>query len=219
MLQALSLATLDGIHHGFFTRSGGVSEGVYTSLNGGVGSNDAPDKVAENRARMATALGVPRDRLLSVYQIHSPEVVVVEKPWAPDQRPGLLHHHDFGRMDLIDAEQTIARHAERRRHARAIFGDLVGRVVGADAAIEAGVDAFRHAAAAGEEAVMNAVEGGERESLKHGGSMSSIRLAGKSIMRAGSGFKPRRSSQFGRSEGHGLEQRAHAGPVQGHSLC
>ena len=65
MLQALSLATLDGIHHGFFTRNGGVSEGVYTSLNGGVGSNDAPDKVAENRARMATALGVPRDRLLT----------------------------------------------------------------------------------------------------------------------------------------------------------
>jgi hypothetical protein len=87
MLQALSLATLDGIHHGFFTRNGGVSEGVYTSLNGGVGSKDAPDKVAENRARMATALGVPRDRLLSAYQIHSPDVVVVEKPWAPDQRP------------------------------------------------------------------------------------------------------------------------------------
>ena len=53
MLQAPSLATLPGIHHAFFTRAGGVSQGVYVSLNGGVGSNDAPDKVAENRARMA----------------------------------------------------------------------------------------------------------------------------------------------------------------------
>ena len=58
MLQAPSLATLARIRHAFFTRSGGVSQGVYASLNGGVGSNDAPDKVAENRARMAAAFGV-----------------------------------------------------------------------------------------------------------------------------------------------------------------
>ncbi|MGB8670198.1 MAG: laccase domain-containing protein, partial [Pseudolabrys sp.] len=53
MLQAATLATLERIRHAFFTRSGGVSQGVYASLNGGVGSRDAPDKVAENRARMA----------------------------------------------------------------------------------------------------------------------------------------------------------------------
>ena len=58
MLQAASLSTLPRIRHAFFTRSGGVSQGVYASLNGGVGSNDAPAKVAENRARMAAALGV-----------------------------------------------------------------------------------------------------------------------------------------------------------------
>ncbi|HEY6861318.1 MAG TPA: peptidoglycan editing factor PgeF [Pseudolabrys sp.] len=87
MLQASSLATLDRIRHAFFTRSGGVSEGVYASLNGGVGSNDAPDKVAENRARMATTLGVNPDRLLTPYQIHSPDVVVADKPWTREKRP------------------------------------------------------------------------------------------------------------------------------------
>jgi purine-nucleoside/S-methyl-5'-thioadenosine phosphorylase / adenosine deaminase len=87
MLQAASLAALPGIRHAFFTRDGGVSDGVYTSLNGGPGSQDAPRNVAENRARMAAALGVASDRLLTAYQIHSPEVVVVDAPWAPDQRP------------------------------------------------------------------------------------------------------------------------------------
>jgi polyphenol oxidase len=87
MLQAPSLSKLKGIRHGFFTRAGGVSDGIYASLNGGVGSNDAPDKVNENRARMAAALGVSADRLLSLYQIHSPEVVVAERPWSRDNRP------------------------------------------------------------------------------------------------------------------------------------
>ena len=76
MLQARSLSKLHGIRHAFFTRSGGVSDGVYASLNGGVGSNDAAANVAENRARMAAALGVTPDRLLTAYQSHSPEVVV-----------------------------------------------------------------------------------------------------------------------------------------------
>ena len=87
MLQALSLAELDGLHHAFFTRAGGVSQGVYATLNGGTGSNDAPDKIAENRARMATILGVTPERLLTAYQIHSPDVVVVEEPWTHDTRP------------------------------------------------------------------------------------------------------------------------------------
>jgi copper oxidase (laccase) domain-containing protein len=57
MLQASSLATLARVRHAFFTRSGGVSQGVYASLNGGVGSSDAPDKVAENRARWRLRFG------------------------------------------------------------------------------------------------------------------------------------------------------------------
>jgi YfiH family protein len=87
MLQAPSLAKLAGIRHGFFTRSGGVSEGVYATLNGGTGSDDAPDKIAENRARMAAALGVKPDRLLTAYQVHSPDVVVAERPWTREGRP------------------------------------------------------------------------------------------------------------------------------------
>ncbi|MBI3703215.1 MAG: laccase domain-containing protein, partial [Rhizobiales bacterium] len=87
MLQALSLAELDGLHHAFFTRAGGVSRGVYATLNGGTGSNDATERIVENRARMASILGVTADRLLTAYQIHSPDVVTVERPWTHDTRP------------------------------------------------------------------------------------------------------------------------------------
>jgi hypothetical protein len=87
MLQAPSLSKLARIRHAFFTRSGGVSEGIYATLNGGIGSDDAPDKVAENRARMAGALGVVPARLLTPYQIHSPEVVVADQPWTHAGRP------------------------------------------------------------------------------------------------------------------------------------
>jgi polyphenol oxidase len=87
MLQAKNLSTVAGIRHGFFTREGGVSEGVYASLNAGVGSADDPAKVAENRARMAKAVGVTPERLLTAYQVHSPDVVVAEKPWPADARP------------------------------------------------------------------------------------------------------------------------------------
>jgi YfiH family protein len=86
-LQAASLAKLDGIRHAFFTRAGGVSSGVYASLNSGIGSQDAPANIAENRARMAAALGVAPERLLTAYQVHSPTVVPVNQPWRGDRRP------------------------------------------------------------------------------------------------------------------------------------
>jgi hypothetical protein len=85
-LQAASLSKLPRIRHAFFTRQGGVSDSVYASLNGGIGSNDAPEKVHENRARMASALGVTADHLVTAYQIHSPDVVTLDKPW-PHERP------------------------------------------------------------------------------------------------------------------------------------
>jgi YfiH family protein len=85
-IEASSLA-LTGIRHAFFTRDGGVSGGLYTSLNGGTGSHDEAGNVAENRARMAAALGVEPDRFLTCYQIHSPNVVIAEAPWAADGRP------------------------------------------------------------------------------------------------------------------------------------
>jgi polyphenol oxidase len=87
MLQAASLSAVNGVRHAFFTRDGGVSKGIYASLNGGSGSNDEPVRVAENRARMAASLCVPADNLLTAYQTHSADVVVIEEPWAPPQRP------------------------------------------------------------------------------------------------------------------------------------
>src|SRR5271154_1146799 len=78
---------IPGVRHGFFTREGGVSQGVYASLNGGVGSSDVAEAVAENRARMAAALGLAPERLLIPYQVHSPDVVTVAAPWGPDARP------------------------------------------------------------------------------------------------------------------------------------
>jgi YfiH family protein len=86
-LQAASLAALPGIRHAFFTREGGVSEGIYASLNGGQGSGDKSEKVEENRARMAAALAIPAARLINAYQIHSPDVVVAETPWTRETRP------------------------------------------------------------------------------------------------------------------------------------
>lgn len=87
MLQAASLSKLDRIRHAFFTREGGVSQGLYASLNGGVGSDDNQEHVGENRARMAAALGVVPARLITCYQIHSPDVVVAEEPWTRETRP------------------------------------------------------------------------------------------------------------------------------------
>lgn len=87
MLQSPALSLLSGIRHGFFTREGGVSKGIYASLNAGIGSRDAPENVVENRARMAAALGVSPPHLLTAFQIHSPQVVIAEAPWANDGRP------------------------------------------------------------------------------------------------------------------------------------
>jgi YfiH family protein len=85
-LTARSLE-LPGVAHAFFTRAGGVSNGVYATLNGGVGSRDAPEAVAVNRARMAAALGVAADRLAVPYQIHSSDALTLSEHWAPDLRP------------------------------------------------------------------------------------------------------------------------------------
>ena len=76
-----------GIRHAFFTRQGGVSEGIYASLNGGQGSDDLPEAVGENCVRMADHMGVPPGNFLSLYQVHSPDAVLVSKPWTREERP------------------------------------------------------------------------------------------------------------------------------------
>ncbi len=74
-----SLLDRDGVRHGFFSRAGGVSTGMFRSLNTGPGSADAPSNVAENRRRCQEALGV--DHLLTLYQVHSADAVIVTEPW------------------------------------------------------------------------------------------------------------------------------------------
>lgn len=86
-----------GLRHGFFTRHGGVSEGLYGSLNIGLGSRDDPARVAENRGRVADAMEVPRDRLLTPWQYHSAVALTVDRPFGPGDRP--------------EADAVVTRHA------------------------------------------------------------------------------------------------------------
>jgi len=80
-LESPLLSAIPGLRHAFFSREGGVSEGIYTSLNGGLGSNDNAAYVAENRRRMAEQMGVPPSHFLNVHQIHSPDAVIATGPW------------------------------------------------------------------------------------------------------------------------------------------
>ncbi|MDN3647015.1 peptidoglycan editing factor PgeF [Pontixanthobacter aestiaquae] len=79
-------ACLDGIAHGFLGRQGGVSTGVIAGLNVGFGAEDDDAAVAENRMRAADAV-LADAQLVSLYQVHSPRAVIVEEPWALDDRP------------------------------------------------------------------------------------------------------------------------------------
>ncbi len=81
-LCAPSLAAMDGVRHAFFTRQGGVSTGLYASLNCGPGSRDAPDNVKENRARVAEMMGGEPNHLVSVLQRHSARAAVANAPWG-----------------------------------------------------------------------------------------------------------------------------------------
>ncbi len=83
----ITLDALAGTAHGFFTRQGGVSGGVYASLNCGFGSDDEADAVAENRTRVMGMIGLPPERLATVHQIHSAEVVRVTAPWPRVRSP------------------------------------------------------------------------------------------------------------------------------------
>jgi polyphenol oxidase len=87
MLRSSLLAAVPGLRHAFFTRDGGVSEGIYGGLNGGIGSDDDPAKVFENRRRMAEQMGVLPEQFLSVHQLHSPNTVVATGPWEGPARP------------------------------------------------------------------------------------------------------------------------------------
>ncbi len=83
----LDILKAPGLAHGFFTRRGGVSQGVYDSLNGGVGSKDDPAYVGENRARMAQRLGIAAENLLVPFQIHSADARAINARFENSERP------------------------------------------------------------------------------------------------------------------------------------
>jgi hypothetical protein len=87
MIKADTLSNLPGITHGFLTRNGGVSDGIYASLNCGIGSQDQPERVIENRARAVAAIGMPAGTLVTAYQVHSAKAAVVDQVWSRDGAP------------------------------------------------------------------------------------------------------------------------------------
>ena len=86
--EPITHALLDGVRHGFFTRRGGVSTGLFEGLNTGIGSSDDPAAVAENRRRVAASLGGTPDDLAACYQIHSSITRVAAGPWRGDRPEG-----------------------------------------------------------------------------------------------------------------------------------
>lgn len=121
----ITLGTLDGdgIRHGFFTREGGVSEGLYASLNCGLGSGDDAAKVTENRRRTMAALGLGVERLATCHQMHSPTVVMVDAPWPRAARP---------RADaMVTTRRGVALGILTADCAPVLFADPAAGVIGA----------------------------------------------------------------------------------------
>ena len=126
MTTSLSAAPLDAIahvSHGFFTREGGVSSGIYASLNCGLGSDDDKGAVTENRARIANAIGVNPNNLLTVHQIHSSDVVHVTETWTPATAP---------KADaMVTAQTGIALGVLAADCTPVLFADTQKKIIGA----------------------------------------------------------------------------------------
>ena len=87
VIKAPELDGLSSINHGFFTRNGGVSEGIYESLNAGFGSNDDSANVTVNRQRIADKLGIAPENLITPYQKHTGTAVIANEPWKREDAP------------------------------------------------------------------------------------------------------------------------------------
>ena len=90
MLEIITSDALPGTRHGFFTRKGGASSGIFAGLNCGTGSSDLSDAVAINRARVAQAMDLPLSHLVTVNQVHSADVVMLTAPLDPRPRADAL---------------------------------------------------------------------------------------------------------------------------------
>ncbi len=121
--KAAALSDIEPVRHGFFERQGGVSEDIYASLNCGRGSDDLPSAVEANRRRVANELGIGDDRLLSLYQVHSPQVEVVTRGWTPMAAP---------RADaMVTAERGVGLGILTADCAPVLFADKRGSVIAA----------------------------------------------------------------------------------------
>jgi YfiH family protein len=122
----ITLDVLDecgAIRHGFFTREGGVSEGLFASLNCGFGSGDDPAKVTRNRAIAMDGLGLAEDRLVTCRQVHSATVVTVEAPWRREDSPsadGMVTVHSGIALGVLAADC-----------APVLFADSAAGIIGA----------------------------------------------------------------------------------------
>lgn len=120
-VDASNLAGLAGIRHGFFTRAGGASTGIYAALNCGLGSGDEAEAVLENRRRVASHLAART--VLTAHQVHSPTAVVVDEPWSAAARP---------KADaLVTATPGLAVGALSADCAPVLFADPEARVIAA----------------------------------------------------------------------------------------
>ena len=123
MLTAKPLEVVPHIRHGFFTRKGGASKGIYASLNCGLGSGDDKAAVRRNRAHVAQTLGVEPDNLVTVHQIHSADVVEVTTPWTWESAP---------QADaMVTAAPGIVLGVLAADCAPVLFADKKARIVGA----------------------------------------------------------------------------------------
>ncbi|MBN2907854.1 MAG: peptidoglycan editing factor PgeF [Rhodobacteraceae bacterium] len=120
-LEILTSDALSPLRHGFFTRRGGASSGVFAGLNCGEGSSDQCEVVAINRGRVAGAMGVPGDHLITVNQVHSTDVAVIATP--PDIRP---------RADAVVTDQPGLALAVLTADCQPVlFADIQAGVIGA----------------------------------------------------------------------------------------
>ncbi len=123
MITARGLGGLDRVRHGFFTRAGGVSQGLYASLNVGYGSNDTDANVAANRARAMALLGLEPEALVTIFQVHGTNVAEAKAPWQPRSAP---------RADaVITREPGIALGIQTADCAPILLCDATNRVIGA----------------------------------------------------------------------------------------
>ena len=123
MVEAQELSQIPGIRHGFFDRTGGASQGIYASLNCGLGSDDNKDTVVKNRSTVAEHLNLAPSQLINVYQHHSAEVVTVTKPWSIADAP---------RADgMVTIERNIALGILTADCAPVLFADPNAHVIGA----------------------------------------------------------------------------------------